>query len=372
MEATLSTALEVEQSTRNLSPVHHQLCDFQLLATNYIKQLILARWNVTPGFLSEEDLAHWNLREFVHVRMRPKQLLLFASNSITDITTRLRFLGSGDLPEYEFSSEVSALHRAVSSFVNVPEDRLLFEHLYRVGKAIQRNEQVDWDAFAHWERLDLIWIGLNWLRSTLPPIEDASVDDNSFYKVGTDWEIKFQGDTPLVFQDMHGFFYLHYLIIHHRQLFTGTMLRNALVRHSSSTPLSLPQDDTGDGQNDLASSDQILDSEALCSLHQRLIEIEEELNEDLNRHSAEASERLHREQGQIRDELAKATGLGNRQVRMSKPAKNDRDTVIKAIQSAIKRISKKSEPLADHLRASISTTNGCISYQPLSDVSWNC
>jgi len=367
----LSTALEVEQSTRNWSLVHWQLFNFQIKATEYIKLLILARWNVTPGFLSEVELENWNLQELVNLPTRPKQLLLWASNSITEITTRLQCIGSGDLPEYEFSSEVSVLHREVSSFVNNPEDRLLFEHLYRVGKAIQRKEQVDWDAFAHWERLDLIRIGLNWLLSTLPPIEDASVHDNSFSKVGMDWEIKFHGDTPLVFQDMHGFFYLHYLIMHHRQEFTGTMLRNALARYSSSTSLSLPQDDTGDGQNDLASSDQILDSEALCSLHQRLIEIEEELNEDLNRHSAEASERLHREQGQIRDELAKATGLGNRQVRMSKPAKNDRDTVIKAIQSAIKRISKKSEPLAGHLRDSISTTNGCISYQPLSDVSWN-
>jgi len=205
----------------------------------------------------------------------------------------------------------------------------------------------------------------------VPPTEDVTVNfGNCFQKVGTDWQITFECEIPLVFRDINGFFYLHYLITHHGQKFTGTMLRNALVRHNSPVLTDSDQNEVDGEQNDLSSSDQILDAQALCSYGKRLQDIDEELKEDINRYSSDASESLHLEKEQILKELSKATGIRNRKKQMSNSAKNDRDTVIKAIQVAIKQIGTKSESLAEHFENSVSTADGSFCYQASTHILW--
>jgi hypothetical protein len=106
-----------------------------------------------------------------------------------------------------------------------------------------------------------------------------------------------------------------------------------------------------------------LDAEAKAAYAERLRDIRAELAEAEEWNDAERATRLQEEERFLAREIAAAVGLGQRDRVVGSAAERARVSVTRAIRSALERIGDQSEPLGDHLRATIRTGTYC-SYVP--------
>ena len=98
-------------------------------------------------------------------------------------------------------------------------------------------------------------------------------------------------------------------------------------------------------------------------IQRRLEELESELVEAEGWHDRERVARAQRERAALARELAAAVGLGGRDRRMGDPAERARQSVTKAIKSAIRRIGREDRELGRHLDATVHTGLMCR-YEP--------
>jgi len=107
----------------------------------------------------------------------------------------------------------------------------------------------------------------------------------------------------------------------------------------------------------------ILDPRAKREFRQRLLDLEEDLDEAESRQDLERASRIKVEIDAISHELASAAGLGGRVRGMPSPAERARVSVTKAIRGAVRAIAAECPELGRHLEASVRTGRLC-SYAP--------
>ena len=107
----------------------------------------------------------------------------------------------------------------------------------------------------------------------------------------------------------------------------------------------------------------LLDVVARESFQRRLDQLDAELAEAEAWNDGERLARAQRERQLLAQELSAAVGLGGRERRIGDPGERARQSVTKAIKSAIRRIAREHEELGRHLDATVHTGLFCR-YQP--------
>lgn len=108
---------------------------------------------------------------------------------------------------------------------------------------------------------------------------------------------------------------------------------------------------------------ELLDMQAKAAYRQRIVELEEELEQAEAWNDVERASRARQELEFIARELSAAVGLGGRDRRAASAAERARVNVRRAIKSALSRISGHSPALGAHLERTIRTGTFC-SYKP--------
>lgn len=111
---------------------------------------------------------------------------------------------------------------------------------------------------------------------------------------------------------------------------------------------------------------ELLDRESVQAYRQRLIDLQEELEEAHQFNDDERASRLDDEMGRLSRELSRAVGLGGRERRAGSTTERARMSVTKAIRSALGKIMELDPGLGAHLDASIRTGTSCA-YLPKAD-----
>lgn len=107
----------------------------------------------------------------------------------------------------------------------------------------------------------------------------------------------------------------------------------------------------------------ILDPRAKAEFRQRLLDLEEDLEEARSGNDVERAVRIEAEIDAITHELASAAGLGGRDRRLPSPTERARVSVTKAIRGAVRAVAADCPELGRHLDASVRTGRLC-SYAP--------
>ena len=102
---------------------------------------------------------------------------------------------------------------------------------------------------------------------------------------------------------------------------------------------------------------------------QRLLDLQEEIDEAASRHDRAREERAQAEFDAIVDELSRALGMGGRARRLGGTAERARSTVTQRLRAAMRRIEREHPELGRHLQASVRTGVYCC-YRPERPVHW--
>jgi hypothetical protein len=116
-------------------------------------------------------------------------------------------------------------------------------------------------------------------------------------------------------------------------------------------------------------SDPVLDEQAKAAYRDRLAQLDEQIDQALERRDDRRAAALDRERRALIDELRRATGLGGRSRRLGDASERARKAVSERIRDTLRRLDRRHPSLARHLRASVSTGATCR-YQPPIDTSW--
>ena len=114
----------------------------------------------------------------------------------------------------------------------------------------------------------------------------------------------------------------------------------------------------------------VLDEEAVQQYRQRLVDLEDDLDEAERHGDTGRAERLTVERDALVDELTKAFGLGGRARNVgSDPDERLRKAVSARVKASIDRLDELHPGLGRHLRASVRTGFWCA-YQPERPTTW--
>jgi len=115
------------------------------------------------------------------------------------------------------------------------------------------------------------------------------------------------------------------------------------------------------GSGDLAADDvgEVLDASARAAYRRRAEEIEQELRETDSRTDPRRSERLRTELDALGRQLAAAVGLGGRARVAGSGVERARQSVTKAVRSAIKKIAERDPELGRYLEVTVKTGTAC-------------
>ncbi|MEU7827609.1 MULTISPECIES: hypothetical protein [unclassified Nonomuraea] len=182
------------------------------------------------------------------------------------------------------------------------------------------------------------------------PIEDAGRSAVSCRRWGRQWRIELAGRTVYV---------EHSVGMNHLALLLANPYQeiSALELAAGST---LPGQSTGrDGE----SAQPVLDDLAKRRYMQRLSHLQAEIDELESMNDAERVAGVRAERDWLLDELAAATGLGERTRHFTGSAERARVAVGKAIRRTVNRIAEADPVIGDELRATVQTGMRCC-YQP--------
>jgi hypothetical protein len=171
--------------------------------------------------------------------------------------------------------------------------------------------------------------------------------DPGFRREGEFWSIRYSGSW-LRLRDAKGLRYLAQLLARAGEELPAVQLVGG--DGGGTTPV----------EGDLGP---VLDVTARAAFQRRLDELEAEVAEAEGWQDGERLARAQRERQALAHELAAAVGLGGRDRRMGDPAERARQSVTKAIKSAIRRIGREHRELGRHLDATVHTGLFCR-YEP--------
>jgi hypothetical protein len=115
----------------------------------------------------------------------------------------------------------------------------------------------------------------------------------------------------------------------------------------------------------------LLDFQAKTEYRRRLENLRDELDEAERSNDPERAAKARAEIGFLTEELARATGLGGRDRKAASVVERARQNVTIAIRATIKKMSKHSPALGDHLALTVKTGKFCAyAPDPRSTPSW--
>ncbi|GAA5172291.1 AAA family ATPase [Pseudonocardia eucalypti] len=116
-------------------------------------------------------------------------------------------------------------------------------------------------------------------------------------------------------------------------------------------------------------ADPMLDEQARAAYKKRLLRIDEDIQDALDRGDDRRAGALDREREALLAELREATGLGGRARRLGDSGERARQAVTARIRDSIRRLRKLHPELAEHLAGAVSTGAHCR-YQPAEPTRW--
>jgi hypothetical protein len=173
--------------------------------------------------------------------------------------------------------------------------------------------------------------------------------DPDFRREGEFWSIGWGGGW-LRLRDAKGLRYLAQLLAHAGRELSAVQLVGSDGGALDGVPL----------EGDLGP---LLDTTARETFQRRLDQLDAELAEAEGWNDGERLARAQRERQLLAQELSASVGLGGRERRTGDPGERARQSVTKAIKSAIRRIAREHEELGRHLDATVHTGLFCR-YQP--------
>jgi len=208
--------------------------------------------------------------------------------------------------------------------------------------------------------------------------ENAS--QNVFRERGDEWEIRFRGGELAMLPDLHGLFYISMLVQRPNKGFTPTDLRSARARGRSDadgrTTLGAHSASLEDLARERISRELLTDNQTLKDVSERRRELLAEIDKARDKNDEAEVLRLESDLVELRGYLEQVLKPPDKQTKKRKvrdfpcEAKNNRDAVIKAINTAVKKIEKKDSALAAHFRNSIKFRD-LLSYEPEATASWS-
>lgn len=178
----------------------------------------------------------------------------------------------------------------------------------------------------------------------------ATVKGNNWFKKNDKlWEMGFEGKDQ-IFPDVKGYHDLLKLLSMQGQEFhCMELMGNAVI---------------------IEDSEVIIDDKAKKEYQQRVIELQQDIEEANEMNDHIRSGHLQEEYDHLVDHLSKSLGLGGKQRKVNDQVDKARSAVTWRIRSAIKKIKESHESLGNHLSKSIKTGTFC-SYNPERKMDWN-
>jgi hypothetical protein len=162
------------------------LGNFRHAVARYIKLLIRARWKCEPGFLSQEDLAAWQLQDIEQDSQSSCMLLDQAAQALAHLNVEfLPRCGSGGICETDDSTAVGRLIGNVAGLAWLGSEGGPWHNsaLVDAARMLRENKEVDWGWLVDWEMLQAIRADLNQLPQPRPKVATAdnrlTLDDGS-------------------------------------------------------------------------------------------------------------------------------------------------------------------------------------------------
>jgi tetratricopeptide (TPR) repeat protein len=192
-----------------------------------------------------------------------------------------------------------------------------------------------------------------------------------FRKEGEYWTVVF-GTDAFRLKDIKGLTYLAQLLGHPGREFH--VLDLATVAHGV-LPKGAPPTPPGEDDlhpHDLAGAGPALDERAKAAYRQRLLDLEDELDEAVAWSDSLRASKLQEERDFLAGELSAAMGLGGRDRKPGSPSERARVNITRAVRAAVARVREFSPALASHLDATVHTgTFCCYSPDPGATSSWH-
>ncbi len=162
------------------------------------------------------------------------------------------------------------------------------------------------------------------------------------------WDISFKG-TSILLKDAKGLHDIHKLISSPGQETHCMELMGSTLEDGSGTP--------------------VLDDQAKADYHQRIADLQAEMNQAEEMNDTGRLDKLRGEYDAILDHLSSSLGLKGKAREAGSAAEKARSAITWRIRSAIKKIEKAHPELAQHLKNSINTGTFC-SYKPEILMDW--
>jgi hypothetical protein len=182
-----------------------------------------------------------------------------------------------------------------------------------------------------------------------PPIRDAAGTSARLVQEGEYWAFHYAGETARL-RDSKGLRYLARLLrnpgqeLHALDLVVGD--GGAAVGRRPEPELNRI------GAGDAGA---MLDPQAKAAYRRRLEDLREEIDEATVFNDLVRAERAQQEMDFLLAELSAAVGLGGRDRKAASDAERARQSVTRAIKSAVERLGEVHVPLGDHLRTTVRT-----------------
>jgi hypothetical protein len=125
-----------------------------------------------------------------------------------------------------------------------------------------------------------------------------------------------------------------------------------------------------ESQVPISDSEQMIDKKAKSEYRERIVQLQEDIEEAELMNDAVRSNHLQEEYDQLIDHLSKSLGLGGKLRNVPDQVDKARSAVTWRIRSAIKKIGEVHESLGTHLTASIKTGTFC-KYCPERSIPWH-
>jgi hypothetical protein len=180
------------------------------------------------------------------------------------------------------------------------------------------------------------------------------------------------GTDAFRLKDIKGLTYLAQLLGHPGREFH--VLDLATVAHGV-LPKGAPPTPPGEDDlhpHDLAGAGPALDERAQAAYRQRLLDLEDELDEAVAWSDSLRASKAQEERDFLAEELSAAMGLGGRDRKPGSQSERARVNITRAVRAAVARVREFSPALASHLDATIHTgTFCCYSPDPGATSSWH-
>jgi hypothetical protein len=186
-----------------------------------------------------------------------------------------------------------------------------------------------------------------------------------FRREGDYWTVSWRGNVVRL-KHAKGLHYIAYLLAHPGRQVLASDLAAAQTAGGNGRARN-----PGGAAGDLGDAGALLDAKAREQYRRRIGELREELAEAVRFNDTLRAARLRAELEALRDQLARAVGLGGRDRKAASHAERARLMVTKAIKASLARIRARDASLGRYLATSIRTGN-CCAYDPgaLPPVTW--